>query len=123
MMIRSLWRGLGRKTPAPKRSMSKRPAPVAIISIAQQASPKVVAHEDDRPWQEEDHFNVGYQEQHRDNVVAHREACVRAGYRINAALIRPHLVLLIFPRPQKSSQDQRQHRKGNRENEKDHDRQ
>src|SRR4051812_37994977 len=42
MMIRSLWRGLGRNTPAPKRSMSKREAPVAIISISQQARPKVI---------------------------------------------------------------------------------
>src|SRR5437870_6123135 len=42
MIIKSLWRGLGRKTPAPKRSMSKPPAPVAIISIAQQAKPKVI---------------------------------------------------------------------------------
>src|SRR5437763_11763387 len=41
-MIRSLCRGLGRKTPAPKRSMSKRPAPVAIISIAQQARANVM---------------------------------------------------------------------------------
>src|SRR6185369_12346878 len=41
-MIRSLWRGLGRNTPAPNRSISKREAPVAIISIAQQASPKVI---------------------------------------------------------------------------------
>src|ERR1051325_2081258 len=42
MMIRSLWRGLGRKTPAPNRSMSNREAPVAIISIAQQARPNVI---------------------------------------------------------------------------------
>src|SRR5215471_1193660 len=42
IMIRSLCRGLGRKTPAPNRSISKRLAPVAIISIAQQASPKVM---------------------------------------------------------------------------------
>src|SRR5438067_12891909 len=42
MMMRSLWRGLGRKTPAPNRSMSKREAPVAIISIAQQARPNVI---------------------------------------------------------------------------------
>src|SRR5215471_17805880 len=41
-MIRSLCRGLGRNTPAPKRSISKRLAPVAIISIAQQARPKVM---------------------------------------------------------------------------------
>src|SRR5437867_3120225 len=42
MMIKSDWRGLGRKTPAPKRSRSKREAPVAIISIAQHARPKVI---------------------------------------------------------------------------------
>src|SRR5580765_2829496 len=42
MIIRSLCRGLGRNTPAPKRSMSKREAPVAIISIAQQARPNVI---------------------------------------------------------------------------------
>src|SRR5687767_15111928 len=47
MMIRSLWRGLGRNTPAPNRSMSNRPAPVAIISIAQQASPNVIGHRAD----------------------------------------------------------------------------
>src|SRR5205823_4546222 len=47
MIIRSLWRGLGRNTPAPNRSMSKRPAPVAIISIAQQASPNVIGHSAD----------------------------------------------------------------------------
>src|ERR1044071_3037959 len=47
MMIRSDCRGLGRKTPAPKRSMSKREAPVAIISIAQHASPKVIGQSAD----------------------------------------------------------------------------
>src|SRR5713226_7061978 len=47
MMIRSLWRGLGRNTPAPKRSISKRPAPVAIISIAQHARPNVIGHRAD----------------------------------------------------------------------------
>ena len=41
-MIRSDCRGLGRKIPAPNRSMSKRDAPVAIISIAQQAKPNVI---------------------------------------------------------------------------------
>src|SRR5258708_4461783 len=47
MMIRSLCLGLGRNTPAPNRSISKRPAPVAIISIAQQAKPKVIGHNAD----------------------------------------------------------------------------
>src|SRR2546427_9765541 len=47
MIIKSLWRGLGRKTPAPKRSMSKRDAPVAIISIAQQARPNVMGQSAD----------------------------------------------------------------------------
>src|SRR2546425_3025957 len=47
MIIKSLWRGLGRNTPAPKRSMSKRDAPVAIISIAQQARPNVIGQSAD----------------------------------------------------------------------------
>src|ERR1044072_2549878 len=47
MMIRSLCRGLGRNTPAPKRSISKRPAPAAIISMAQHARPKVIGHSAD----------------------------------------------------------------------------
>src|SRR5690348_14258528 len=42
MMIRSDWRGDGRKTSAPKRAISKRDAPIDIISIAQQARPKVI---------------------------------------------------------------------------------
>src|SRR5215831_15747961 len=46
-IIRSDWRGLGRKTPAPKRSMSNRDAPVAIISIAQHARPNVMGHNAD----------------------------------------------------------------------------
>src|SRR5262245_14406319 len=46
-MIRSDCRGLGRKMPAPKRSISNREAPVAIISIAQQARPKVIGHRAD----------------------------------------------------------------------------
>src|SRR5688572_30259602 len=46
-MIRSDWRGLGRKMPAPNRSISKRDAPVAIISIAQQARPKVMGQSAD----------------------------------------------------------------------------
>src|SRR6185295_16430835 len=46
-IIRSDCRGLGRKTPAPKRSISKRDAPVAIISIAQQARPNVIGQSAD----------------------------------------------------------------------------
>src|SRR2546427_13141039 len=42
MMIRSDRRGDGRNTSAPKRAMSKRDAPMDIISIAQQARPKVI---------------------------------------------------------------------------------
>ena len=41
-IIRSDWRGDARKAPLPKRSKSKRLAPAAIISIAQQAHPKVI---------------------------------------------------------------------------------
>src|ERR1041385_6346739 len=40
-IIRSLCRGLGRKTSAPNRAMSNRDVLEAIISIAQHASPKV----------------------------------------------------------------------------------
>src|SRR5574337_1570194 len=46
-IITSDWRGDGRKTPAPNRSMSKREAPVAIMSMAQQARPKVIGHGED----------------------------------------------------------------------------
>ena len=42
MIIRSLCRGEPRKTSAPKRAMSKREALIDIISMAQQASPKVI---------------------------------------------------------------------------------
>src|SRR5437879_3710539 len=45
--MRSACRGLGRKIPAPKRSISKREAPVAIISIAQHAKPNVIGHSAD----------------------------------------------------------------------------
>src|SRR6266436_7511623 len=41
IIIRSDWRGDGRNTSAPKRAMSNRDAPMDIISIAQQAKPKV----------------------------------------------------------------------------------
>src|ERR1039458_7367716 len=46
-IIKSAWRGLGRKTSAPKRAMSKREVVEAIISIAQQASPKVSGQSED----------------------------------------------------------------------------
>src|ERR1700739_3397412 len=42
IMIRSLCRGDGRKTSAPKRAISNRAAPIDIISMAQQASPNVI---------------------------------------------------------------------------------
>src|SRR5580704_8301899 len=40
-IIRSAWRGDGRKTSAPNRAMSNRAVVDAIISMAQQASPNV----------------------------------------------------------------------------------
>src|SRR5580704_777561 len=46
MIIRSLCRGEGRNTSAPKRAISKRDAPIDIISIAQQARPNVIGHID-----------------------------------------------------------------------------
>src|SRR5580692_3494156 len=42
IMMRSDCRGDGRNTSAPKRAMSKRDAPMDIISIAQQAKPNVI---------------------------------------------------------------------------------
>src|SRR5262249_6336447 len=39
-IIKSAWRGEGRKTSAPKRATSKRAAAMDIISMAQQAKPK-----------------------------------------------------------------------------------
>src|SRR5579883_2730739 len=46
-IMRSDWRGLGRNTSAPKRAMSKREVLEAIISMAQQARPKVNGHTED----------------------------------------------------------------------------
>ena len=40
-MIRSAWRGEARIASKPKRAMSTREATIVIISIAQQARPKV----------------------------------------------------------------------------------
>src|SRR5580693_1526156 len=42
MIIRSDWRGDPRKTSAPKRAISNRDADIDIISIAQQAKPKLI---------------------------------------------------------------------------------
>src|SRR5437764_12815800 len=47
-IIRSDWRGEPRKTSAPKRAMSKREVLIAIISIAQQARPKVTGQIEER---------------------------------------------------------------------------
>src|SRR6476660_3289481 len=47
-IIRSDWRGLPRNTSAPNRAMSYREALIAIISIAQHASPNVTGQIDDR---------------------------------------------------------------------------
>src|SRR5918912_1509029 len=46
-IIRSACRGEARKTSEPKRAMSKREALAAIISMAQQARPKVTGQSDD----------------------------------------------------------------------------
>src|SRR5262249_5572211 len=42
IIIRSDCRGDGRNTSAPKRAISKREAPIDIISMAQQAKPNVI---------------------------------------------------------------------------------
>src|ERR1041385_1898195 len=46
-IITSAWRGLARNTSAPNRARSLRDVVAFIISIAQQASPKVAGHSDD----------------------------------------------------------------------------
>src|SRR5919107_4547323 len=46
-IITSAWRGLARKTSEPKRARSWRESVVAIISMAQQARPKVAGHKED----------------------------------------------------------------------------
>src|SRR3989475_4243668 len=46
--MRSAWRGDARNTSAPNRAKSYRAALVAIISMAQQASPKVAGQSDER---------------------------------------------------------------------------
>ena len=43
-IIKSLWRGEARNTPAPNRSKSYLVAAVAIISMAQQARPNAIGH-------------------------------------------------------------------------------
>src|SRR5208282_3866032 len=47
MIIRSDWRGEPRNTSAPKRAISKREADIDIISMAQQARPKLMGQIDD----------------------------------------------------------------------------
>src|SRR6266567_18857 len=47
IIIRSAWRGEPRNTSAPKRAMSKRDADMDIISMAQQARPKLMGQSDD----------------------------------------------------------------------------
>src|SRR6185295_6411360 len=47
MIMRSACRGDARNTPAPNRSKSYRDDTVAIISMAQQARPKVIGHKAD----------------------------------------------------------------------------
>src|SRR5580765_4341348 len=84
---------------------------------------KIIAHKNDRPGQQEDRLDIENQKQHRHDVVTHRKAFMRARFRIDAALIRPHLVLLIFQRPQKPPKDERQDRERHRKHEKDHHRQ
>ena len=83
---------------------------------------KVVAHEDDCPWQQKDRFDVENQKQHRDDVVAHSETLVCFGRGIDAALVWPHLALFVLNWPQETSQDDRQDGKDHSHTEKDHDR-
>src|SRR6266851_3826779 len=84
---------------------------------------KILTHKNDGPWQQKDCLDIENQKQHRHDVVTHREAIVRTGFRIDAALVRPHLVFPIFPWSQKTAENDRKNGEGNRKNKKDHHRQ
>ena len=63
---------------------------------------EVVTHENNGPRQQEDCLDIEDLEQHHNNIITHGEAFVSASLRIDAALVGPHLVFLIFPGSQKS---------------------
>src|SRR6185369_12595636 len=75
-IIKSDWRGLGRNTPAPKRSMSKRDAPVAIISMAQQASPNVIGHSADLRAQLKTKSTVDVMMPLEDSIISSRSLTI-----------------------------------------------
>ncbi len=81
---------------------------------------EVVAHKDYGPGQQENCFDVENEKQHRDDVIAHGETLVGFGRWIDAALVRPHLVLFVLDWPQKSPEDDGQHGKDHGHAEEDH---
>src|SRR6266850_337603 len=83
---------------------------------------KIVAHENDGPWQQKDRLHVEDQKQHGDDIVTNRESRMRVRSRIDATLVWPHLSLPIFCGTQKPSQNNRQNWKGNGHHKEDHHR-
>jgi hypothetical protein len=81
---------------------------------------EIVAHEDYRPGQQKDRFNVENQKQHRDDVIPNREPLVGFSCRIDTTFVRPHLALFVFDWPQKSTENNRQDGKDHGHGEKDH---
>src|SRR5581483_9483966 len=81
MIIRSDCRGEGRNTSAPKRAMSSRDAPIDIISIAQQARPKVFVQSG-----EDDAVRLGI----TDRNLAHFGRVLFAAYEIVETSLAVH---------------------------------
>ena len=66
---------------------------------------EIIAHENDCPGKQKNRLDIEDQKQHRHDVIAHREAIVGSGLRIDTALVRSHLIFPVFPGPQKSAED------------------
>src|SRR5436189_2786097 len=90
-IIKSDCRGLGLKTPAPNRSMSKRDAPVAIISIAQQARPKVIGQRAD--------LRAQLKTKSTDVVIMFfsNRSSIHAGMNAYAQSSAPFLIIQTYP--------------------------
>src|ERR1039457_5931755 len=101
-IMRSDCRGLGRKTSAPKRAISKRDVLAAIISMAQQAKPNVrgqMQHGRSRSGLKRPAMRLGVRAGHRllrigVQFLPHGDSLV--GVFINVSRLFPELYCLIF---------------------------
>src|SRR6266571_4275495 len=129
-IIRSDWRGDARKTPAPKRSMSYRDDTVAIISMAQHASPNVLGQseeaellEDDGPGEDEHRLDVEDHEQHRNDIVPHRDLAARVVKDRRAALVGHELGLVGTRGPDEIARQEGTDTEGGGDHQEEEDRQ